>query len=628
MSISFALDPERIAKLEAHAARNPSAYRWKVALLSLFGDVSLTTALILPIALPIGVGLLFFQNELLFWLGGIALVFLIWLVRPHADFSARRIEPGEAPELFAAIADLQKKLRVEGRIDIAVDKSFNAGAVERRGLLGLFGNKRTLVLGVPLLSALTRDQVLAVVAHEFGHFSRRHGLLGHWLYRARSGWLHYAAHTDERDSAFEKGAAAFAEWFVPMFSGYSFVHARQCEYEADADAASAVGAAAFADALIQVHVKGQAWANGLDTLVPLWQRENDSPPQDAHARWTQALRSASAESMQQYLDTAVAERSALLDSHPCLTDRLAALKQDAVLGAVLGMSAGESFFGAKWSQLVEEFDREWQDEARAGWRFRHYYFAHLVRPLLESNAGNESRSLDERIVRAARLVPHKEKEGLAELREIQVAYPDNALACFELGAALLSSDEPEGIKLMREAMRIDSSYEPVAFRVLMLHARSARKHAEAEKYANSLQRVSRKQALASDQMMMAVDEGKFEAPELDESVRAVLRESMADADAVMQGWVAFKQVEQQPLNAADDSPPTPYACYCVILQIDPEKGGSNSQEISTRFAEEMHDMVAPNAIVLSVVIFTTETVLPALQAALDANPACRCFARV
>jgi Zn-dependent protease with chaperone function len=627
MSISFALDPERVAKLEAHAARNPAAYRWKVALLSLFGDVALTTALILPIALPIGIGLLFFQNELLLWLGGIALVFLIWLVRPRAHFSARNIEPNEAPELFAAIGELQRKLGVEGRIDIAVDKNFNAGAIERRGFLGLLGNKRTLVLGVPLLSALTRDQVLAVVAHEFGHFSRRHGLLGHWLYRARSGWLHYAAHTDDHDSAFEKGAVSFAEWFVPMFSGYSFVHARQCEYEADADAASAVSASAFADALTQVHVKGRAWVDNLDTLVPQWQRENDSPPQDAHARWTQALRGAPAESMQRYLETAIAERSDLLDSHPCLTDRLAALKQSAGLGAVVGMSAGESLFGDKWAQLVEEFDREWQDEARAGWRFRHFYFAHLVRPLLESNAGKESHSVDERIVRAARLVPHKEEEGLAELREIQADHPGNAQACFELGAALLSSNEPQGIKLMREAMRIDSSYEPAVFRVLVLHARSSRKHAEAEKYANSLQRASRKQALAADKMMMAVDEGKFQAPELDESVRAVLRESMAGSDAVVQGWVAFRQVEQQPLNAADDSSPTPYACYCVILQVDPEKGGLTSQEICTRFAEEMHDMVAPNAIVLSVVTFTTETMLPALQAALDANPECRCFPR-
>ena len=111
------------------------------------------------------------------------------------------------------------------------DAELNASAAETRGLFGVLGTRRVLTLGVPLLGTLSREELMAVIAHEYGHFSRRHGRLGHWLYRARVGWLRYAEHVDESDSTFYRAAAWYAARFVPYFSARSFVHSRQCEYE-------------------------------------------------------------------------------------------------------------------------------------------------------------------------------------------------------------------------------------------------------------------------------------------------------------------------------------------------------------------------------------------------------------
>src|SRR6185295_19361664 len=177
-----------------------------------------------------------YATPMLIWLGVAAIAFFIWVFRPTFSLPDRELkEP--VPKLHAELGALKKKLRVPGHMKIYLDDRLNAAAMQTRGYFGVVGTRSGLILGVPLLLALSREQVLAVVAHEFGHFSRRHGLLGQWLYRARAGWIEYTKQVQQSDSVLDVAAAALAEEFLPYFSARSFVESRQCEYEADADAA-------------------------------------------------------------------------------------------------------------------------------------------------------------------------------------------------------------------------------------------------------------------------------------------------------------------------------------------------------------------------------------------------------
>src|SRR6266540_1268775 len=176
-----------IARLQSEAVRHPTMYRWRLVALAIAGDVALTTVQVMFVVLPILIGMVFMNNRYIYWLGAGAIVLLVWLVRPTYRLPGRELKPEEAPQLFAEIDALRKKLRVPGRMQVLIDDSFNASAAETRGLLGLVGTRRVLTLGIPLLAALSRSQLLGVIGHEFGHFSRRHGRFGHWLYRARVG---------------------------------------------------------------------------------------------------------------------------------------------------------------------------------------------------------------------------------------------------------------------------------------------------------------------------------------------------------------------------------------------------------------------------------------------------------
>ncbi len=66
----------------------------------------------------------------------------------------RALTREQAPLLFAEIDAIRDKLQVRKRMEVMLDDSFNAGALETRGFFGLFGTRRVLFLGVPLLENL------------------------------------------------------------------------------------------------------------------------------------------------------------------------------------------------------------------------------------------------------------------------------------------------------------------------------------------------------------------------------------------------------------------------------------------------------------------------------------------
>jgi len=358
---------ERVKLLEClqrKAAQNPRAYRRRLAVLAVAGNIALTAIqVILPLAALVLFGVL---NALVllgglpaipvlfYWVGAAALIFLVWLVRPTVRWDGRELTAQQAPDLHEAIIELRRRLQVPGRMHVFLDDSFNAGAAESRGFLGLFGTRFALTLGVPLLAALSGDQVLAVIAHELGHFSRRHGRLGHWLYRARIGWIDYAQRVEESDSPFERAAAWYSRRFVPFFSIRCFVHSRQCEYEADADAALAVGCERVAETLTRMAVIARLWGDLFPRQVVRWQIETAQPPADYYDRFTAAAAAWPLSEQQAQLTEALRVPAGWIDTHPSLAERLASLGQKAALVAV-AENAGAALLGERWPSILGEF---------------------------------------------------------------------------------------------------------------------------------------------------------------------------------------------------------------------------------------------------------------------------------
>ncbi|HEU0290068.1 MAG TPA: M48 family metallopeptidase [Burkholderiales bacterium] len=606
-------DPARIARLQAQAARNPALYRWRLTLIAVAGDLALTALQVFPWVVPIFIGLLFYNYPHKFWLGAAATVLLAWLLRPSFRFDGREVKPEGAPRLFAEIAELRKKIDAPGEMRVMLDAEFNASAAETRGILGLFGTRSVLTLGIPLLAALSREQVLAVIAHELGHFSRRHGRLGHWLYRARVGWLAYAYDVGQSDSALDRAAAWYAEQFVPYFSTLSFVHSRQCEYEADSAGASAVGSRTFAEALTGLVAFGRVWADGFQREVIRWKHEMPEAPPDFYQRFSAAARKWPRAELNDWLTEELGTRSGWLDTHPSLAERLAPLHEEPRLAEVHS-NAGSDLLGNTWETVLAEFNAEWLGRERVDWSIEHLRYKHVLQPLLAADAVSVTRWPEHaRLARARALRVLQPAEGIADLRALHGQYPSNAEIAFAYGAALLREKDGTGAALLEKLAKGDARYRAPAYARLQAYYQREGNDEQAELWMLHAIRAGERRAAAVSEFMTDARLINASQSSLSSAIQTVLAE-VIERDPCVVGSCLIEG--EMPLATNESATAVTLRIHVLLLLIDTAKlqgSGSDEADVLERYERALDLLIAPHDQGIVRTYLTTETIPPELK---------------
>lgn len=350
---------------------------WWLTFVALAAAAFHQVMLLLPIAVMIGVPVLFYGNVVLCAVALVAFGGLAWLVQPTWHSGVDAVPRHQAPDLYAEVDALADALQAPRVHHIALDDSLNAGALERHRGLSLRPTRRVMVLGLPMLRLLDADAARAVIAHELGHFSHRHGRLGHWLYRTREAWSDWAGAEDEHGgsgdtSPWERAARTFGQRFVPWFRTHSEAHSRCCEFEADAVAVRCTRPAALARALMLL-----TWADVLQAeqgrgRLRTRLRNLDAPPDD-WALWSAELHTASRpdDDMLAALLGAHQPRG----SHPSHADRLAALgclpQQLDLAPTRFDDSAAAAWLGSHWTASCRR-ESPWRSQAsRIEWAVAH-----------------------------------------------------------------------------------------------------------------------------------------------------------------------------------------------------------------------------------------------------------------
>ena len=78
-------------------------YRFRLALLAVAGDFTLTIVEVVPWFAVVFFGVVIANRPFFYWMGAVALVFLIWLLRPTFRIKGRELRKAEAPELFGEL---------------------------------------------------------------------------------------------------------------------------------------------------------------------------------------------------------------------------------------------------------------------------------------------------------------------------------------------------------------------------------------------------------------------------------------------------------------------------------------------------------------------------------------------
>jgi Zn-dependent protease with chaperone function len=313
----------RIAAIEKQASISPNWFRFKVGIFAVTAEAIFQLTLIAPWVFLLGFGALWYRHTWFIGLAIVAVLVIWWALQPSMHIEGQSISRDNSPQLYALLDEIVANTDALTIHEIRIDDSFNAGALEL-GHGWIPGKvRRILILGGPLIATLSTQSLKAVIAHEMGHFSRKHGRLGHWIYRARLGWSNAASYNDENDSLIDKGVSQLGRLFLHWFNDYAFVHSRLCEYEADAIASQVVGAHDFIAALAELNVAGKGFhSDALSGHTALNVQDIDIP---TNLWLLKAKHVKSAPLPYKSFEDSWNEPAALNDTHPTISQRGAAL---------------------------------------------------------------------------------------------------------------------------------------------------------------------------------------------------------------------------------------------------------------------------------------------------------------
>lgn len=560
-----------IKRLEKEAAQNPQTYRFRVTAIAFLGYAYFLLMALAPVIAVaiVAVSLWFYPRFLLLALK--VLGKLIWLLALTAVglfsalggalrslFAVPPVPEGyeltreEAPELFRAIEKIGERVAAPKPDHVLVNAAFNA-SVHTFPRRGFFGKVTYLSVGLPLMHAISPEQFRAVLAHEMGHISKKHGSDAAWVYQLRETWARFLENQETMGGA-SFLYAKFVDWYFPYFNAYSFVLARQHEREADRMAVEFYGGRALAEALINVEVRAHLLEKEFWKDVYERAKTDSRPPEKTFSQMAHHFRAERDEAKEIIaLSKALAVRSDYHDTHPSLDERLKLIGYSAgnnqPLPAVRGETAAQAYVGNLTEKLTEIFDREWQTNVAPFWTQHHEHLGKVRQRLTELETKSVKTELnEEELYELAHLKAQNEdfNSAIPILRAILEKNPSSAAAKFDLGGILLENEDEKGIELLEDAMTQDISFTIQACEQIyaFLYARGFEE--KALPYLNKAETFYEILIAAQKERESISDRDEFEAHDLDDEKVQAITEKIATHEEITAAYLVKKKVLHLP----------------------------------------------------------------------------------
>ena len=554
-----------VQRIEAESGTDTRGLYRRVFALTLL----IYSTLVLPIALALIVGggliipgLMWLPDSLIFLvMGGVILVFGGWAagrqlwVRIRAP-EGRRLTRTEAPVLFAALDELGLQLRATRVDQVLVVPEFNAGVVYYRRFGFLGGSHNYLMLGLPLMECLSRQEFLAVLAHEYAHLSRRHHRSSQWVYRLRRSWEQVTSQLSQFRSTDGFSARPLGKLFLrrwwPRFNACAFVLSRQHEYEADATSARLAGPEAAASALVRI-----AWLDRVleETFWPeVWRSAGSlpTPPEGIFLRLARTLNSTNPETGAQALETAFRATNTYRDTHPCLSLRLRALGGEQLcrsarekVASRTSASAAEALLGAALPRIREDVESDWRRRIMPRWLQEHQRANFLQAQLDQLQVAAEARQQDIDVLwEKARvfLEIHQPECAAPLLREILLLRPDHISANYNLGTFLLSKGDPAGQQYLECAVTGDEALLPQAANALLAFYQATGQTDRIRELYSRVDRYQEAARLARDEQITVTPRDSVVPHDLTPAELAEIRAILAGELDVVAAYLGRKEL--------------------------------------------------------------------------------------
>ncbi|HEY9807314.1 MAG TPA: M48 family metalloprotease, partial [Candidatus Obscuribacterales bacterium] len=494
----------------------------------------------------------------------------------------------QAPQLFALLDELTTKLQAPRFHHVLVNEEFNAAVVQvpRLGILGWQQNY--LLLGLPLLQALFLELFRAVLAHELGHLSGNHSRFAGWIYRVRKT---YAQLFERLSSTEQEGSwllfERFFNWYTPFFNAYSFVLARNDEYEADRCAAELAGANHAAEALINLDIQAQFIESAYWPKIYKQVEQQIEPPATAFTNLATALRQpAEPETATQWLNRALARKTDYADTHPCLSDRLAALgisltpDSSLPLPEPVAVSAAKVLLGPTLTQLTAHFDRQWQEQMATPWRQRYAHLQEAQKQLqaLETQAQTRPLTLEEAWERAKLTLELQDAATATPLLQaVLTINPDHAAANYTLGQVLLEQQDTTGIEHIEKAIAARFDWAMAGYELILNFLAQQGPSAQVQHYQARAEEHYKKLMLARQERSFVRASDEFLAHGFSAETIQSLVGQLARYDQLREAYLVRKVVQYFPEDAF----------YVLAVRRQPKFWETSTEQADQQFLNQL-----------------------------------------
>ena len=173
---------------------------------------------------------------------GIAILQSMSAARSEFEAPGPELSGHEQPELHALLGEVAAATGVRAPDAVYLGLSVNAGVSEPH-------RQRFLVLGLPLMATLDRDELRAVVAHELAHYAGGDTRFEAWIWRSRIALLQTESALSHSESSIRRVAALPFVAYANLFLNITTAVGRRSEFEADAVSAQVASPAAAGHAL-------------------------------------------------------------------------------------------------------------------------------------------------------------------------------------------------------------------------------------------------------------------------------------------------------------------------------------------------------------------------------------------
>lgn len=541
-----------VERLQRRAVAAPAWYRIQLAALAGLGFAVLAGSVVGAVGVSVGLVVVLaaikpaliahlFKLVLIPLLFGYSVLRALWVrIEPP---EGHRIAPGEAPALEAEVERLRRAAGAPPLAGIVIDTDLNAAAASVPRALGLLGHRHFLVLGLPLMQALSREQLAAVIAHEFGHLGGGHGRFGAWIYRVRLSWFRLLHALEAREAWAAGMFRKFFGWYAPYFNAYSFVLARDNELAADRIAARVSGGGQpLADALVRTSVLGGRLHEGFFPAVHETAGDQPQPPQLLYRDMGAALRQPHP-SDPRWLERALARDAGLEDTHPPLQARLLALGAAQITLAEPERSAADSLLGALLPRLEQDFSQRWQAQVQADWMVEYRQRqAERARIATLAQADRSPAQALEYLLLTGHFQPG-DQDQTADLQAAVARMPDHLDGHLRLGVVLLERDDATGLDHLRRVMALDAGYTGAVLERLYGFHQARGDQASASAVESEFTAWQRGQRALAKRRFTLSSRDVFLHHNLSDQAVAELRQALATAGGVRRAWLVRKALD-------------------------------------------------------------------------------------